>query len=248
MLTTARFCAHRPACLPLGVCGAEKWNLRVLFLVSTVLGVVSMGSSLLLVGLVLDSPNPGSLFRSWGLPVPVSGGLAPQLGLGWGLPAPVSGESAAWAGRPTVKPVCAAMLWAACCAIRCARVHARAAVLRAANHADVRTHLPHTRSPSPSPPPAAQPYGKLVTMIYLKVSLSDFLTLFSARTEGPFWSMRPGKLLMGAALVALSLSTCLACVWPEGELDGVQVEGLARKGGDDYTLWPLWIWLFCVFW
>lgn len=28
-----------------------------------------------------------------------------------------------------------------------------------------------------------QPYGKLVTMIYLKVSLSDFLTLFSARTE-----------------------------------------------------------------
>lgn len=35
--------------------------------------------------------------------------------------------------------------------------------------------------------------------------------------------MRPGKLLMGAALVALSLSTCLACVWPEGDLDHVQV-------------------------
>jgi hypothetical protein len=85
---------------------AEKWNLRVLFLISTVLGLVSMGSSLLLVGLVLDSPNPGSLFQKWGLPVPY--------------------------------------------------------------------------------------YGKLVTMIYLKVSLSDFLTLFSARTEGPFWSMMPG--------------------------------------------------------
>ncbi|KAL4448940.1 hypothetical protein ABPG77_007657 [Micractinium sp. CCAP 211/92] len=140
----------------------EKWNLRVLFLVSTVLGVVSMGSSLLLVGLVLDSPNEGSLFQKWGLPVP--------------------------------------------------------------------------------------PYGKLVNMIYLKVSLSDFLTLFSARTEGPFWSMRPGKLLMGAAMVALSLSTALACVWPEGELDHVPVEGLARTGGDDYTLWPLWIWIFCVFW
>ncbi|KAI7845817.1 hypothetical protein COHA_000727 [Chlorella ohadii] len=140
----------------------EKWNLRVLFLVSTVLGVVSMGSSLLLVGLVMDSVNPGSLFENWGLPVP--------------------------------------------------------------------------------------PYGKLVTMIYLKVSLSDFLTLFSARTEGPFWSMRPGKLLMGAALVALSLSTCLACVWPQGDLDHVQVEGLALKGGDNYTLWPLWMWIFCVFW
>ena len=117
--------------------------------------------------------------------------------------------------------------------------------------------------------------------------------------------MRPGNLLMGAALVALSLSTCLACVWPEGDLDHVQVrgvesregscmhsgsgtgfkqerctrarspafthsmvasapvptwllpmpcaavvqvEGLALKGGDDYTLWPLWMWIFCVFW
>ena len=60
-------------CLAL-VLPAEKWNLRVLFLVSTVLGVVSMGSSLLLVGLVLDSVNPGSLFADWGLPVPVRDG------------------------------------------------------------------------------------------------------------------------------------------------------------------------------
>lgn len=140
----------------------EKWNLRVLFLVSAVLGLVSMGSSLLLVGLVLDSPNSGSLFQSWHLPVPA--------------------------------------------------------------------------------------YGKLVTMIYLKVSLSDFLTLFSARTEGPFWSMKPGKLLMAAALIALSLSTALACAWPEGELDHVQVEGLARPGSDDYTLWALWVWIYCIFW
>lgn len=108
---------------------------------------------------------------------------------------------------------------------------------------------PHpTQTNLPTPPWSLQPYGKLVNMIYLKVSLSDFLTLFSARTEGPFWSMRPGKLLMGAAMVALSLSTALACVWPEGELDHVPVEGLARTGGDDYTLWPLWIWIFCVFW
>lgn len=48
--------------------------------------------------------------------------------------------------------------------------------------------------------------------------------------------------------MALSLSTVLACVWPEGELDHVPVEGLALKGGDNYTLWPLWIWIFCVIW
>ncbi|EFN51245.1 hypothetical protein CHLNCDRAFT_37518 [Chlorella variabilis] len=140
----------------------EKWNLRVLFLVSTVLGIVSMGSSLLLVALVLDSPNPGSLFQKMGLPVP--------------------------------------------------------------------------------------PYGKLVTMIHLKVSLSDFLTLFAARTESFFFTMRPGKLLMAACCVALSLSTVLACIWPEGELDHVPVEGLALEGGDNYTLWPLWIWIFCIVW
>ena len=79
----------------------------MLFLVSTVLGAVSMGSSLLLVGLVMDSPNEGSLFQKWGLP--------------------------------------------------------------------------------------AMEYGQIVTAIYLKVSLSDFLTLFSARANpGPFWSQRPG--------------------------------------------------------
>jgi H+-transporting ATPase len=53
---------------------------------------------------------------------------------------------------------------------------------------------------------------------------------------------------MGAACVALSLSTILACVWPQGELDSVLVEGLAREGGDHYTLWPLWIWIFCIVW
>ena len=98
----------------------------MLFLVSSVLGLVSMASSLLLVGLVLDSPNPGSLFRSWGLPVPY--------------------------------------------------------------------------------------YGKLVTMIYLKVSLSDFLTLFSARTEGPFWSMMPGRFGVGLVREQAVLSGCRAAL------------------------------------
>ena len=50
------------------------------------------------------------------------------------------------------------------------------------------THLP------------VQPYGKLVTMIYLKVSLSDFLTLFSARTEV--------RVLMGIRLACKLLRPC----------------------------------------
>jgi len=168
----------------------EKWNLRVLFAVSGVLGMVSMGSSLLLLWAALDSPNPGSLFQTLGLPTNMA-------------------------------------------------------------------------------------YGQIVTMIYLKVSLSDFLTLFSARTNpGPFWSHRPGTLLFGAAMIALGLSTTLACVWPEATLDSVAILGLTRQGKDvivpegvyaacgdlavdqpytlqfsDYTLWPLWVWIYCiVFW
>ncbi|KAG2499212.1 hypothetical protein HYH03_002792 [Edaphochlamys debaryana] len=139
----------------------EKWNLRALFTISIVLGMVACGSSLLLLWAALDSWRPGGIFQTWGI-----GGV---------------------------------------------------------------------------------PYGKITTLIYLKVSVSDFLTLFSARThEGFFWSVRPSPILLGAALCALSLSTALACAWPRGTLDKQPVDGLARPPGN--TLLPLWVWLYCVFW
>lgn len=89
-------------------------------------------------------------------------------------------------------------------------------------------------------------YGKIVTMVYLKVSLSDFLTLFSCRTqESPFWAVTPGWPLVLAVMISLTISTCLASFWPEGLLDGLPVMGLALG---DYTLMPLWIWIYCVVW
>ena len=33
--------------------------------------------------------------------------------------------------------------------------------------------------------------------------------------------------------------------WPEGQLDGLPVKGLALG---DYTLMPLWIWIYCLIW
>jgi hypothetical protein len=33
--------------------------------------------------------------------------------------------------------------------------------------------------------------------------------------------------------------------WPEGDLDGLPVKGLALG---DYTLWPLWVWIYCLIW
>ena len=89
-------------------------------------------------------------------------------------------------------------------------------------------------------------YGKIVCMIYLKVALSDFLTLFSCRTQlGPFWTVKPGVPLMIAVMVSLIISTFLASYWPEGELDGLPVKGLALG---QYTLMPLWIWIYCILW
>ena len=83
-----------------------------------------------------------------------------------------------------------------------------------------------------------------------QVSISDFLTLFSARThDGYFWSSAPSQILLWAALTALSISTILACVWPEGNTDHIRTEGLARKTDyGDYTLMPLWTWIYCIFW
>lgn len=89
-------------------------------------------------------------------------------------------------------------------------------------------------------------YGQITTIIYLKVSISDFLTLFSARThDGFFWSSTPSPILLLAALFSLTLSTILACVWPDGDVDDQNVEGLARR---DPKAMAVYVWLYCIFW
>ena len=55
-------------------------------------------------------------------------------------------------------------------------------------------------------------------MMYMKISLSDFLTVFAARTRKPFFSRMPGGLLFGAATVALGTSTLFSAYWPFPEL------------------------------
>jgi H+-transporting ATPase len=90
-------------------------------------------------------------------------------------------------------------------------------------------------------------YGQITTVIYLKVSISDFLTLFSARThDGFFWSSTPSPILLGAASIALTISTILACAWPEGEVDEIEVIGLAVR---EPKALAFYIWIYCiVFW
>ncbi len=48
------------------------------------------------------------------------------------------------------------------------------------------------------------------TMMYLKLSVAGHLTIFLTRTRGPFWSVRPARILWGAVLGTQVLATCIA--------------------------------------
>ena len=87
-------------------------------------------------------------------------------------------------------------------------------------------------------------YGEITTAIYLKVSLSDFLTLFTART-GPkhFWKgARPAPVLLIGGVTALTITSMLAIFWPTTEPDGILTEGLRSNMGVF-----VFIWLYCLF-
>lgn len=88
-------------------------------------------------------------------------------------------------------------------------------------------------------------YGQIVTAMYLKVSVSDFLTLFSART-GPkfFWQIKPAPILLMGGFIALSLSSILSLYWPQSKPDGILVEGMKNDKG---LFGFVWIYSF-VFW
>ena len=80
---------------------------------------------------------------------------------------------------------------------------------------------------------------ELRTIIYLKVSISDFLTLFSARTREFFFTRGVGRILMIAACIAMSTSTILALVWDlmfKG-LGGAYMMGLRNSGGAASNVW-----------
>ena len=136
----------------------NKWNLKVLFTASTVLGVVSCLSSLILLFFLLDSWNEDGFLRKLGLD-----GVY---------------------------------------------------------------------------------YGQIITAIYLKVSVSDFLTLFSARTSQYFfWHVAPAPLLFAGGMIALTTSSLVAVFWPKSTPDEIQTEGLRTNMG-----LFVFVWLYCIIW
>ncbi len=89
-------------------------------------------------------------------------------------------------------------------------------------------------------------YGQITTSIFLKVAVSDFLTLFSARAgESWFWTSKPANILILAAAFALTCSTMIACYWPMSRPDGIPTIGLEKKPP---RMLPIFIWIYCIFW
>jgi len=87
-------------------------------------------------------------------------------------------------------------------------------------------------------------YGQVINVMFLKVAVSDFLTLVSARTqESFFWSSNPSTVLWVGACIALLASTILSLLWPPGSLDGTPVYGLAWQSRN---LIALWVWIYCI--
>ncbi|CAG9335428.1 unnamed protein product [Blepharisma stoltei] len=56
-------------------------------------------------------------------------------------------------------------------------------------------------------------YGEVLTAMYLKVALSDFFTLFSARTSSWFWTRAPSWQVVIAFIVATVAATLFSCYW-----------------------------------
>ncbi|KAH9589156.1 Cation-transporting P-type ATPase [Trypanosoma melophagium] len=96
---------------------------------------------------------------------------------------------------------------------------------------------------------AQLPQGKVVTLLYLKISISDFLTLFSSRTGGEwFFKMAPGLVLFIGAIISLFVSSMVASFWHESRPDGLLTEGLAWGSKRSEKLLPLWVWIYCIIW
>jgi len=51
---------------------------------------------------------------------------------------------------------------------------------------------------------------RIQTLMYLKLSIAGHLTIFLTRTRGPFWSIRPAKILWMAVLGTQAIATLIA--------------------------------------
>jgi len=80
-------------------------------------------------------------------------------------------------------------------------------------------------------------YGEIQTLMYLKISLSDYFSVFNSRTKGWLWTRAPSVILVGAFVLATGASTFLSVYWPFG--NGMQGITWGLAG---------YCWLYVMFW
>ena len=87
-------------------------------------------------------------------------------------------------------------------------------------------------------------YLQVQNMIYLQVSLAGFLTIFAARTKGPFFLSLPGWQLLLAGAFSMLASTLLARYWAE------IFDGAGLDGGMDDLPWDVvgGVWVYGIVW
>ncbi|PWU86565.1 putative P-type H+-ATPase [Trypanosoma cruzi] len=91
--------------------------------------------------------------------------------------------------------------------------------------------------------------GKVVTLLYLNISISGFLTIFCSRTGGRwFFTMAPGHVLFIGAIISLFVSSMVASFWHTSRPGGLLTEGLAWGDTNSERLLPLWVWIYCIVW
>jgi len=70
--------------------------------------------------------------------------------------------------------------------------------------------------------------------MYLKLSVAGHLTIFLTRTRGPFWSIRPAKILWGAVLGTQIVATLIAVF-------GIFMAPISWK-------WAAFVWIYALAW
>ena len=70
--------------------------------------------------------------------------------------------------------------------------------------------------------------------MYLKLSVAGHLTIFQTRTRGPFWSIRPARILWIAVLGTQALATLIAVY-------GLFMTPLGWG-------WAVFVWLYALTW
>ena len=89
-------------------------------------------------------------------------------------------------------------------------------------------------------------YPEVITGLFLKVAVSDFITVFAARTESYFFTHRPSAIVMICAIFATACSTLLSLFW----YLNFESTSEEKKHKMQSIRWPvvLFVWVYNIIW